>query len=258
VIDIIYRFNPARASAAPPPADSTAARELLERGNREFAELVAHGTAEGGHKTRIIPIDLRDIGWGGPEGDEPAQAPFAAVLACSDARVPTEMVFRCACNNLFVVRVAGNVLGTECLGSLRYATHHFAGTLKLLVVLGHARCGAVTAAVDAYLAPRAYLELAANYPLRSIVDRILIAVRGGALALADSHGPLVHERPGYREALTETSVVLNAAWTAHSLDRNLGAPTPDTQTHPSSPSGSTISRAGRSGPRAPRRPVRSS
>jgi carbonic anhydrase len=55
--------------------------------------------------------------------------------------------------------------------------------------------------------------------LRSIIDRILIAVRGAALALAAAHGSMVHERAGYRQALTETSVVLNAAWTAHSLDR---------------------------------------
>ncbi len=219
MIDIVYRYDPARAQPSSWPADATAAREALERGNRDFADLVVAGPGADSSQTRIIPFDLGDIGWGGPEGTAPSQAPFAAILGCSDARVPTEMVFRQGCNDLFVVRVAGNVLGIECLGSLRYAAHHFAATLKLAVVLAHAHCGAVTAAVDAYLAPRAYLELADNFALRSIVDRILVAVRGAALALPAAHGPGVHERRGYRDALIETAVVLNAAWTAYSLER---------------------------------------
>jgi carbonic anhydrase len=57
------------------------------------------------------------------------------------------MVFSKGCNELFVVRVAGNVLGQECLGSLRYAVSHFP-ELRLIVVLAHAKCGAVSEAVD--------------------------------------------------------------------------------------------------------------
>lgn len=125
--------------------------------------------------------------------------PFAAILGCADARVPTEMIFAKGCNELFVVRVAGNVLGRECLGSLRYAVAHFPKTLKLLVVLAHAKCGAVTEAVDVYLQPGRYLEIATDHSIRSIADQILVAVRVAAspsnsstvtrLSLSQTAGP---------------------------------------------------------------------
>lgn len=153
MIDIVYRFDPDRPVARSHPPDAAAARRLLEDGNREFATLL-DPTARPA-EPRVIPLDPADLGWGGAAGGVPAQAPFAAVLGCADARVPTELVFRQGANNLFVVRVAGHVLGSECLGSLHYAMHHFARSLRLLVVLAHSQCGAVTAAVDAFLTPRA-------------------------------------------------------------------------------------------------------
>ncbi len=153
-----------------------------------------------------------------------AQRPFAAVLGCADARVPIEMVFQQRSNDLFVVRVAGNGIGLGGLGSFRYAVRNFAESLRLLVVLGHSQCGAVTAAVDAFLRPRDYLPLAGDYPLRSLVDGILVAVRAASLALEGRHGPAVASRRGYRAALVEASVVLNAAFSAFSLERELGTP----------------------------------
>ena len=110
------------------------------------------------------------------------------MLGCSDARVPIEMIFQQRSNDLFVVRVAGNGVGSGCLGSLRYAADHFSRSLKLVVVLGHSQCGAVTAAVDAFLRPKTYLPLAVHYPLRAIVDSILVAVRSASLALEAVHG----------------------------------------------------------------------
>jgi carbonic anhydrase len=74
------------------------------------------------------------------------QHPFAAVLACSDSRVPVELVFDQGIGDLFVVRVAGNVAATDELGSLEYAVDHFAP--PLLVVLGHTQCGAVKAVLE--------------------------------------------------------------------------------------------------------------
>jgi len=74
-----------------------------------------------------------------------AQHPFATILGCSDSRVPPELVFDQGPGDLFVVRVAGNVVGTETLGSLGYALEHL-GT-PLFVVLGHEGCGAVQAAL---------------------------------------------------------------------------------------------------------------
>ena len=78
-------------------------------------------------------------------------------------------------NDLFVIRVAGNGLGTEVLGSLKYAVEHLGGTLKLVVVLGHSGCGALTTAVDVFLNPGDYLALAtqafASQHSRSVTGR---------------------------------------------------------------------------------------
>jgi carbonic anhydrase len=77
------------------------------------------------------------------------QKPFATVLGCSDSRVPPELVFDQGFGDLFVVRVAGNVIADDVVGSLAYAALHL-GT-AMFVVLGHAGCGAVTAALDTKL-----------------------------------------------------------------------------------------------------------
>jgi carbonic anhydrase len=74
------------------------------------------------------------------------QAPFAAVLGCMDSRVPPELVFDQGIGDIFAVRVAGNFVNTDILGSLEYATQ-VAGA-KLIVVLGHSDCGAVKGAID--------------------------------------------------------------------------------------------------------------
>ena len=85
----------------------------------------------------------RDLGFTPDAAETPEQRPFAAVLGCSDARVPIELIFNEGPNDLFIVRVAGGGLGLEVLGSLKYAVEQLGGTLKLIVVLGHSGCGAV-------------------------------------------------------------------------------------------------------------------
>jgi carbonic anhydrase len=77
---------------------------------------------------------------------EQGQSPFAAVLACSDSRVPVELIFHCGVGDIFVIRVAGNFPCTSVIGSLEYAVEHLG--VRLAVILGHSQCGAVTAAVD--------------------------------------------------------------------------------------------------------------
>ncbi|WP_448377702.1 carbonic anhydrase, partial [Fervidobacterium sp.] len=74
------------------------------------------------------------------------QRPFAVVVACSDSRVPPELVFNQGLGDLFVVRVAGNIVNEENLASIEYAVEHL--KVPLIVVLGHTHCGAVKAAVD--------------------------------------------------------------------------------------------------------------
>lgn len=74
------------------------------------------------------------------------QHPFATILSCSDSRVPPEVIFDQGLGDLFVVRVAGNVVDDDVLGTLEYAVEHL--HCPLIVVLGHSQCGAVTAAVS--------------------------------------------------------------------------------------------------------------
>jgi len=76
-----------------------------------------------------------------------AQRPWAVIISCSDSRVPPELIFDCGLGDLFVIRLAGNILDDAVLGSIEYAVEHLA--VKLVMVLGHSRCGAVTAAVKA-------------------------------------------------------------------------------------------------------------
>jgi carbonic anhydrase len=99
-----------------------------------------------------------------------AQAPFAIVLGCSDSRVPPEVVFDRRLGELFVVRLAGNIADDDALGSMEYAIEHFAPAL--LLVLGHEKCGAVAATVDALKAgsePSGFVG--------SIVKKIMPAAR---------------------------------------------------------------------------------
>jgi carbonic anhydrase len=215
MFELVYHLDAKQSLPHPIPRTSEEACRLLVQGNRDFAEMTdARYT---GKNARVIPFDPQALDWGVGDGRAPAQVPFAAVLGCADARVPTEMVFSKGCNELFVVRVAGNVLGQECLGSLRYAVNHFSATLKLVVVLAHAQCGAVTEAVNLYLEPRRYLDIATDYSIRSIVDQIQVAVRVAAMGLETLWGLDVIRKPECRAALLEAAVVLNAAWSAHCL-----------------------------------------
>ena len=94
------------------------------------------------------------------------QSPFAIILACSDSRVPTELIFDQGIGDLFVIRVAGNIVAPSQIGSIEYAAKQF-GT-RLVVVLGHSNCGAIIAT----LRELALKESHRSPNLRAIVDRI--------------------------------------------------------------------------------------
>jgi carbonic anhydrase len=226
-VDVIYRYDPSAPLTHEMPAGADEALKALHEGNLRFLDMVErmHKVALGEATVQqvILPISPLSLGLPLWSGAPLEQAPFALVLGCSDARVPVESIFDQAFNDLFVVRIAGNVLGTECLGSIDYAVRHFAGSLKLVVVLGHSGCGAVTAAADTYLSPDDYGEIACTHALRSLLDRIHLAVRKAAKALERVCGQEVMRRPGYRGALIELAVVLNAAVTAYDLRREIAA-----------------------------------
>jgi carbonic anhydrase len=101
-----------------------------------------------------------------------AQQPFAIILGCSDARVPAEIVFDQGLGDLFVIRVAGNIVAPSQVGSVEFAASRF--NTRLVVVLGHSRCGAVLATVEELQRPAENQSI----NLRSIVDRVRPSVAG--------------------------------------------------------------------------------
>jgi carbonic anhydrase len=95
--------------------------------------------------------------------------------------------------------------------------------LKLVVVLGHSGCGALTMAVDMFLNPGDYLTVAAKHSIRSILDRTLIVVQTSAKKLQSAFGSGIVGNRGYRQALIETAIVTNAALSAHSIQKEFVA-----------------------------------
>lgn len=118
-----------------------------------------------------------------PELVEQAQRPFAVVLGCSDSRTPVEILFDVGFGDLFVVRIAGNVVAPSVVGSIEFAVSQF-GT-RLVVVLGHTRCGAIAASTKALQS--------GNGPesrnIRSITDRIAPHIEGLVRSAASSSHP---------------------------------------------------------------------
>lgn len=224
-MDLIYRYDPYKPIELETPNDADSVMRILYDGNRRLTSVVARMQKatlgeEIGHEI-VVPICPVSLGLPLWAGAIQTQKPYALFLGCSDARVPIEPIFDQSFNDLFVVRIAGNVLGTECLGSVDYAVRHFADSMKLVVVLGHTGCGAVSAAVETYLSPKDYADIAYTHALRSLVDRIMIAVRGAAKALDRVCGRSVLQHPKYKDALKEVAVYLNAAITAFDLRREV-------------------------------------
>ncbi len=106
------------------------------------------------------------------------QHPFAAILTCADSRVPPEILFDQGLGDLFVVRVAGNVVDDEIIGSLEYAVEHLG--VRLIMVLGHERCGAIRAALETVLT-----GAEAEGHLESLVKAIEPALEEARLTDAD-------------------------------------------------------------------------
>jgi carbonic anhydrase len=131
------------------------ALERLKEGNRRFVA----GVRQAGP---IIGVRRNELMAG--------QEPFAIVLGCSDSRVPAEMVFDQGLGDLFVIRVAGNIVAPSQIGSVEFAAERFA--TRLVVVLGHTSCSAIQVTLDELQRP----SDAQSRNLRSIVDRIRPAV----------------------------------------------------------------------------------
>ncbi|HET7111822.1 MAG TPA: carbonic anhydrase [Gemmatimonadales bacterium] len=124
----------------------------LQDGNRRFVATVS--TQGGGTNMLQRPVLT------------PTQDPIAVIFGCSDARVPAEIIFDQGLGDLFVIRVAGNVMAPSLVGSVEFAAAKF-GT-RLVVVMGHTECGAIAATVDELQRPGE----TQSRNLRAIVDRI--------------------------------------------------------------------------------------
>ncbi|HET9482326.1 MAG TPA: carbonic anhydrase, partial [Xanthomonadales bacterium] len=149
------------------------ALQRLKEGNARFV-------AERSDDTLRIETRRRELVAG--------QEPLAIILGCSDSRVPAEIVFDQGLGNLFVIRVAGNIVAPSQVGSVEFAAERF-GT-RLVVVLGHSRCGAVTATLEQLSQP----QEAQSRNLRSIVDRIRPSVEAlMGTDLAESPEALLNE-----------------------------------------------------------------
>ncbi len=224
-MDIVYRFDPHAKMERKAPRSNREALKCLANGNDRFARMVDRlqqiGKGDREYEPMIMPVNPIHLGVPLISGLEPSHAPFALVLGCSDARAPIEHILDCSANDLFVVRVAGNVLGLECLGSVDYAATVLRASLQSVVVMGHTGCGAVGAAVDVYLSPSNFADIAFSHPVRTLVDRIMLSVRSAARGLEQELGTRVQKHKRYREWLMTTSYFLNTAITAFDLQREV-------------------------------------
>jgi len=131
------------------------AREALDRLREGNLRFVSNRRSRSDTTSPARRLELAD-----------GQEPFAIVLGCSDSRVPAEIVFDQGLGDLFVIRVAGNIVAPSQVGSVEFAAERF-GT-RLVVVLGHSRCGAVLATLEELARPTEHR----SRNLRSIVERI--------------------------------------------------------------------------------------
>jgi carbonic anhydrase len=169
-----------------------AALAALREGNRRFVGKLGL-ESESGLEAGAARARRREL--------PAAQEPFAIVLGCSDARVPAEIVFDQGLGDLFVIRVAGNIVAPSQIGSVEFAAAAF-GT-RLVVVLGHSNCGAIRATLEQLARPSR--EQSRN--LRSIVDRIRPAVEG----------LLEHDPPRDQRTLEQQAVRANIRMSANHL-----------------------------------------
>ena len=131
---------------------------LLRDGNQRFVSNVSNRVTLADRARRIQLAD--------------GQEPFAAILGCSDSRVPVEIIFDQGLGDLFVIRVAGNIVAPSLIGSVEFAAEQF-GT-RLVVVLGHTRCGAIHATIEQLQQPKKNR----SHNLHSIVDLVRPSIEG--------------------------------------------------------------------------------
>jgi carbonic anhydrase len=182
--------------AAPALSPDAALTKLLQGNQRYMRHKEQHPDESVAHRKELIT----------------GQHPFAVILSCADSRVPPELVFDEGLGDLFVIRVAGNIVDDAVLGSIEYAVEHL-GT-KLILVMGHEKCGAITAAVEGGKAPghlsalvaaiQPSVEATANLP----GDRIHLCVLENARRVARQ---IRQSEPVLKEAADRNDIKVVAA-----------------------------------------------
>ncbi len=145
--------------------DYSTSETQLQLTQEEVLELLAEGNQRFVEDRRLNRDLIRQV-----RSTADGQSPVAAILSCIDSRVPAEIVFDLGVGDIFSLRVAGNVVGTKSLGSLEYAVK-VAG-VKVVLVLGHTRCGAVTASAEFVAAEKTVSEETGCQNLQAIVNEI--------------------------------------------------------------------------------------
>ncbi|MDG3006217.1 carbonic anhydrase [Paludisphaera mucosa] len=222
MIDYTFRYDPSNGPSSPQPGTAEEARQTLMAGNRSFSEwMKSCRAADGEHKQFVTNASGLSSILSSEAHEFPTQKPFAVVVGCSDARVPTEMLFGQGFNDLFVVRNAGNVLGEVAMGSIDFTLLALRDSVRVIVSLGHTNCGAVKGAVKAYLNPGSFWSTDYSPELRAIFQEIFVAVRESDNMLREVWGPSAATMPGYEDALIECAVCLNAAHTALAIQQEV-------------------------------------
>ena len=142
---------------------------------------------------------------------EQGQKPFAIVLTCSDSRMPAEHLFDCGPGALFVIRVAGNVLTPEVIGSIEFAATNF--DTPVCLIMGHTRCGAISAAVSS----EQNGNPAPTRSLGAILDRIRPAVRNILDQPGAHRDEALQRRVTVENVLLSTNALLNESQALQSL-----------------------------------------
>ena len=143
----------------PDITDPATALMKLQKGNRRFVDAtMLHPDQDPHARLRLSQ----------------SQKPFAVILSCSDSRIPPEVIFDQGLGDLFVVRVAGNVVDRDGLGSIEYAVGHL--ETPLVMVLGHQNCGAVSATLEALQPPHTPPHGAVGALIESITPAVGVAI----------------------------------------------------------------------------------
>ncbi|MEO6824844.1 MAG: carbonic anhydrase [Nitrosospira sp.] len=167
---------------APYPRNVEEALARLKAGNQRFMDdKPLHDRQESSWRSLLVET----------------QKPFATILGCSDSRVPPELIFDVGFGELFTIRVAGNVIAEDVVGSLQYAVRHL--QTPLVVVLGHEKCGAVSATLEEMI----------NKPTEPEHIGALIQMIKPGLGKLDLKGD--------RETLVSAAVEANVRWSMHQL-----------------------------------------